>query len=146
MNPSRLSTAVFVPLLVALLLGSNSPMEYNDKTTCDGLTGTWTAVALTHNGFEMPEGMYRGRTITFTADQVTQFFPPKVVTTAPYRADLRLRPGHFGELNTGGVKQIYQMEGDTLRIAHRQSGKDERPKGFDDTPNDLVICTYKRVK
>ena len=50
----------------------------------------------------------------------------------------------FGPFPCVSAKCIFQIDGDTLRIASLPGRDNERPREFDD--EDVIIETYKRVK
>jgi uncharacterized protein (TIGR03067 family) len=140
-----------VCVLLALLLGSDSPKEYDDATAKgDRLEGSWLLVGYETGGEfqQMPEGLV----MTFEGGKAA-WWPhtgggPNLVM-ATYRTDPGIWPARLDRVDTGGFhkgktwKMIYQIDGDTLRIAYRMSGV-ERPTGFHG--NDLEIEIYKRVR
>jgi uncharacterized protein (TIGR03067 family) len=132
-------------LLVVLSLGSDSPGEYDGAAESDELEGSWRMVMVEYCGRDQPvpvKGAW-----TFRRGRST---PPLPDREGTYKADPSRKPAHLDETELCGQwkgktwKCIYQVEGDTLRIAVTSKG-DERPKNFDDK-KDLFICTYKRVK
>lgn len=138
--------------LVRPVVGSDSPKEYGDATAQgDRLEGSWLLVGYETGGevLQMPEGLvmtFDGGKAAWWPD--TGGGPNRVMAT--YRTDAATRPARLDRFDTGGFhkgktwKMIYQIDGDTLRIAYKLSGV-ERPRGFRDG-NDLHIEIYKRVK
>jgi uncharacterized protein (TIGR03067 family) len=140
-----------VGLLTALLLavqslGSGSPKDFDGAIEADELQGTWEAVA----------AEFRGKDAVFNAPWVWTFRDGKYVVKTPagttagtYRINRTTKPAHLDETPADGrykgqmQKGIYQVEGDTLRLAFTWLGTD-RPEDFD-KKSDLLLITLKRV-
>jgi uncharacterized protein (TIGR03067 family) len=135
-------------LLVLPSLGSDGPMEYDGGAeSTDGLQGTWREasselVGGPNRNWHERETLYtfsRGRFII--ADGRNEY-------RGTYKVDPSRTPAHLDELHSsdGRVwRYIYQVEGDTLKIAHVGTGAwNGRPTSFSD--DDIFIFTYKRVK
>ena len=112
------------------------------------LKGTWTVVSIEAAGKKVPEEFVKGQTITFDADKMTHKEKDKT-EPATYKIDAGQKPAHLDMTPTEGpdkgqtVKMIFQLDGDTLKIAGKMEPT-ERPKGFDD--KDVVVMTLKRQK
>ena len=132
-------------LLVVLGSGSDAPKDYDGAMGQDELEGSWRMVAVEYCGRDQPvpvKGAWTYRRGKFT--------PPLANREGVYKADPSRKPARLDETELCGQwkgktwKSIYEVEGDTLRIATMSKGE-ERPKNFDDK-KDLFIATYKRVK
>ena len=124
---------VLAILFVVLLLGSDSPREYDDRTTLDELAGVWQGV----DGLRKEVGFYDGiLTIRFSDGDVRR---------GSFRTGRAREPHHLEWILSGGLtlKCIYRIDGDTLRIACFECW-DRRPQGFDD--KGVIIFIYQRVK
>jgi uncharacterized protein (TIGR03067 family) len=140
----RLSLLLAV-LFVLLLFGSDAPKEYDDKTTVDPLEGSWRLIEWENFGEKTKSEdqcvwTFQGRTY------VSKSINKKV--RGSYHIDLAHNPPHLDrtsleESSKGQTRKcIYQIDGDTLRIAVSPSW--QRPQGFND--DGVYIFTYKRVK
>jgi uncharacterized protein (TIGR03067 family) len=133
-----------LPLLAAvlalLLLGSDSPKEYDDRAQDSGLEGEWVLLRLEVNGKLVPEWpshvtTYRGGRMQAGEAEGT------------YTVDDLVRPARLTEriAVTGETfPSIYQIAGKTLRVAFLKSLTDY-PTGFSDK-RELVIEVYRRVQ
>lgn len=133
-------------LLCVVALGSDSPKEYDDKVKVNTLEGAWWLTREELNGNKLNSSehemliYYKG---TFTRD-----FGDGKTKSGSGRIETTYNPPHLDWiLANGDIKYIYQIDGDTLRLASkpgRLPGETERPQGFND--KGLYVCTYKRVK
>jgi uncharacterized protein (TIGR03067 family) len=139
-------------LLSGVVLGSDAPKEYDDKTEVDSIEGTWRQIEVEFDGngkkFKPdPECVIGFRSGTFTSN-----YSDGDTDRGSYRIDNTCKPPHldwmpFSGLYRGKTLQfICQIDGDTLRIAYRRGVEDKvrRPQGFSD--DDIAVKTYKRVK
>ena len=135
-------------LLVVPLFGFDSPKEYGDRTEHVGIEGAWRLTEVQLNGNNAPPTQavdtFYTKTYTVTLNGKT--------SGGSYRIDITHKPSHLDltpsdPVASGGktVWHIYQIDGDTLRIA-RMSRKPTllRPQGFKD--KGLIVLTYKRVR
>lgn len=127
-------------LLIVPLLGSDSPKEYDDHATQSGLEGTWQVVECNFCGERSKPSqpwtllLRRG---TFVEDN----------------GDGNLRNGSYcidpmhnpRRLDRDGCKEIYELSGDTLRIAYRLDQPEQYPQGFAGGRCE-VVTVYKRVR
>src|SRR5262249_23260661 len=129
---------------LALAADEKKPDDVKDK-----LKGTWTIVALEADGKKLSEDLVKGQTMTFDADKVTHEEKGKK-EPATFKIDPSQKPGHLDMTPTEGpdkdktVKMIFQLDGDTLKIAASTKEGGERPKSFDD--KGIMIITLKREK
>jgi uncharacterized protein (TIGR03067 family) len=128
---------------LAIAADEKKPDDVKDK-----LKGTWTIVAMEVGGMKAPEEFLKGQTITFEGDKMTHKEKDKI-EPATYKIDASKKPGHLDMTLLEGadkgktVKMIFQLDGDTLKIAGKMKPED-RPAGFDD--KDIMIITMKREK
>jgi uncharacterized protein (TIGR03067 family) len=114
----------------------------------DKLKGTWEVVSMEVGGKKAPDEAFKGQTLTFEADKVISKGKDKP-DPATYTIDATKKPAELDIVPTEGpqkgktVKMIFQLDGDTLKIAGKMEPT-ERPKGFDD--KDVVVMTLKRQK
>ena len=141
----RRLSLLFAVLLVVPLLGSGSPKDYDGKTEYVGIEGTWRLTQVELNGTNGPPSQavhtYYSRTYTVTLNGKTSGGSYCIDTTHnPTYLDLTPSdPAAYGG------KHIYQIDGDTLRIARMSRRPDRlRPQGFKD--EGLIVLIYKRVK
>jgi uncharacterized protein (TIGR03067 family) len=145
----RRASLLFAVLVVVPLLGSDSPKQYDDRTECAAIEGTWRLTECTDNGEQM---RLSDRPMVLTLRRGTLTFDTGYghVDRGTYRIDSTRRLSHFDRVPAFGPfpcvsgKCIYQIDGDTLRIAGFPGKHNERPRGFDD--EDTIVETYKRVK
>jgi uncharacterized protein (TIGR03067 family) len=134
-------------LLSVVALASDSPKEYDGATEVVGIEGTWRETGFEANGqkiklnFEVVK-TYRSGTFTIVSPSPS---------AGSYRIDQSRNPPQLEWLPSSGahkgktIKWIYQIDGDTLKIACLANEYEKRPpQGFDD--KDLYVYTYKRVK
>jgi len=119
-------------LLCVVALGSDSPKEYDDKTENVGIEGRWRLTEIIDWNGEK-QGIQDMRPFRFEN----------------YRIDKNHNPPHldrsFADFKGRTFRFIYQLDGDTLRIAGNERGNfGRRPEGFNDIGN--YVWTYKRVK
>jgi uncharacterized protein (TIGR03067 family) len=129
-------------LLVAPSLGSDTPREYDGATEIAVLEGSWRLTKREIRGETEQLGSiqrvltFQGGTVTYTGDS----------RDVKYRIVPNCNPPHLDEVVQGQtLKFIYQIDGDTLRIAWIDGASPVRcPLGFNDVG--VIVQTYKRVK
>jgi uncharacterized protein (TIGR03067 family) len=132
-------------LLCVVALGSDSPKEYDDKTMVDPLEGRWQMIEWTCDGEKLngipEERVYHNGTYTINWSDGDTW-------RGSYRIDPTRKSSHLDWIPSGGsgkgqtFMNIYQVDGDTLRIA-AVNGK-QHPQCFKD--KGVYVTTYKRVK
>jgi len=134
-------------LLCVLMLGSDSPKEYDD-TTIVSIDGTWQLI----------EGEYRGQKtkprhqeVMTLHDGTYTYQSDNSIYRGTYRIDPVRKPPHLDWVRSNGDRPgktllfIYQIDGDTLRTGLMTSVNDrQRPQGFNGP--DVFVQTYKRLK
>jgi uncharacterized protein (TIGR03067 family) len=136
-------------LLAVVALGSDSPKDYDDKTEVAGIEGTWRLIELESSGKKQKPSTQHVLTIhNGTYTYVDGEGDPVRVNC---QIDPARNPPHLNIIPSIGFYQgvtIYQIKGDTLRIAKLPiilgDQRPKRPQGFND--QDVHIETYKRVK
>ena len=128
-------------MLVVALLGSNSPKEYDDRAQDGAIEGDWLLVRVEICGTTMDAGPYspcisRGGKFRWAGQDED---------TGTYSVDTGFQPPPLTEnAMEETYRNIFQIHGGTLRVAHRKPG-DGYPKGFDDRKN-LIVEVYRRVR
>jgi len=123
-------------LLVVPSLGSDTPKGDDGATEIDRLEGTWRATGKKPEEWSIT---YRGG--RYRIDETHR---------GRYRIDATRTPPHLDlvpEAGTQGTKSIFifQIDGDTLRIAWRLPPNEAvPPQTFDE--KGVVTATYQRVK
>jgi hypothetical protein len=129
-------------LLVGLLLGSDSPREFeNAAVTGDPLAGEWTRVGLVLDGADLgaPRWVFTFRGGKYTAH----------IGGAPETGYYTVNGWRLQTVRTGGVACyssghfLFRVEGDTLTFAYH-NGAAKRPDTFGGPG--MAISTFKRVK
>lgn len=143
----RRTTLLLSALLVLSLLGSDSSREYDGATEFVGIEGTWRETGFEANGQKINNNFevvttYRSGTFTIVSPGPS---------AGSYRIDHSRNPPQLEWLPSSGahkgktIKWIYQIDGDTLKIACLVHEYEKRPpQGFDE--KDLYVYTHKRVK
>jgi uncharacterized protein (TIGR03067 family) len=134
-------------LLVVPSLGSDAPKEYDGATVqVDELEGTWR---MTENDGMMVDPTSQ-RVTTFRSRTYTINWNDGDTDRGSYRIDSTHNPPRLSWVPSSGpwsghtTTAIYQIDGDTLRLAFYGFG-DDPPEGFEVTGR-YFVQTYKRVK
>jgi uncharacterized protein (TIGR03067 family) len=130
-----------------MALGSDAPREYDGETGWDdGLQGAWASVSYTRG----PDtGEWVGWGLSFSRGEYEFRTRQKIAERGTYKVGLRRGSHHLdltpvdSEVGLVAPRQLYQVDGDTLRVAWKPNGGG-RPKSFDE--DGILIVTYKRVK
>jgi len=139
-------------LLCVVALGSDSPKEYDDATMqVDELQGTWRLVGCEFDGRKAaapyPE------VLTFCNGTYTHKYYEHDTHSGSYRIDPTHKPQHLDRIASSGslkgrtCRDIFQIDGDTLRIANMSDqllNDKRRPQGFND--DNVFVLVYKRVR
>ena len=145
----RRATLLFAVLVVVPLLGSGSAQEYDDRTEYAAIEGVWRLTECTQDGEQMP----RSRlpiVVTLRGGKFTYDGGYRGIARGSYRAAKEGQLCHFdkdpvfGPYPCSPGRCIYQIDGDTLRIAGFPGKNSKRPHGFED--ENVIIEIYKRVK
>jgi uncharacterized protein (TIGR03067 family) len=134
-------------LLSVVALGSDSPKEYDDRAKVLSIEGTWRLIQTEDNGKKnstpYPEVTTFSNGVLAHNDDSSRH---------KYRIDPTAKPSHLDLLPISGKGEaercIYQIDGDTLRIASFlfvfDGEETRRPQGFGG--DNVWVATYKRVK
>src|SRR5262245_11766957 len=132
----------WVLMIASLAMAGN----LNADDPKEKLKGTWEVVSWVIAGEKEPEERWKGMVITFEGDSAT-WSGKGISDKNTYKIDAAQKPAHL-DLKTERkpekeIKAIYQLEGDTLKIAMTDDGK-ERARSFDEKV--YVVYTLKRKK
>ncbi len=102
------------------------------------------------DGKDAPADAVKDLVLTFDGDKMT--FSQRADTKKPatYKLDASQKPAHLDLMPSDGpekdmvMKMIYQIDGDTLKLAGPAKPDGDRPKGFDD--KGIMLMTLKREK
>jgi uncharacterized protein (TIGR03067 family) len=135
-------------LSTLVVLGSDSPREYDDKTGVVGIEGTWRLTEIEVNGRRKAKPNIVCIT-TFRGDTCTSRWSDGSTFRERYCIDSAQKPSHLDLIASEGAsttrKCIYQIDGDTLRVESRYDwNRTGRPQRFNEA-SDFVL-TYKRIK
>jgi len=125
-----------------LMLLAADPTK-NDK---DKIQGTWKVQAVTlPDGKPLPADQLPDVRMTFDGDKVVMTQDGKKVEEGTFALDPGKKPRAIDLLGKGGKTglQIYQFDGDTLKLAAAGEGKD-RPTDFE--AKGISITVLKRQK
>ncbi len=136
-------------LLGVALIGLLVAADEKKDDVKDKLKGTWDIVSMEIEGKKAPEEFVKGQTLTFEGDKLIHEEKGKK-EPATFKIDAAQKPAHLDMSPTEGpekgktVKMIFEITGDTLKIAGGKGPESPRPKGFDD--KGIMIITLKRAK
>jgi uncharacterized protein (TIGR03067 family) len=120
------------------------------RTDLDGLQGKWVLTSMETEGDVVPAedikdwtAVYEGNRLTLRAgDRIRR---RGIVTLAPDRTPKAMNTwDQDGPYDDQTVPGIYELKGDTLRLAFARPGQ-ERPKEFTSKSGTaFLVCVYKR--
>ena len=131
-------------LLSVVALGSDSPKEYDDKVNADEIEGTWQWTEFEGELFGMKYHPTHYSEMTLR-NGIFKLTVPE--WHGRYRLDPTHKPAHLDWMpaNRQTLKFIYQIDGDTLKIAgFPHEPTKPRPQAVND--KGVTVWTYKRVK
>ncbi len=111
------------------------------------LQGKWELTGVRIAGSDIPAGSVR-LVLTFQGDKVIAWKDDKKEEETTYTLDETKKPRHLTVARTAKEKEmraVYQVDGDTLKIAVSAKGTDGDRPGALDGP-DAVLLLFKRVK
>ena len=131
-------------VVLGLLLGSDSPKDYDDRIAPASLVGTWNLLRLTRNGQDDKAVEWN---LVFRADTYSWVGTVQVdgtykINTGRTPAELDLSP-MVAPRQSKTSRCIFRIDGDTLLIALFEP-ETERPRSFGD--KDIQTLTLQRVK
>jgi hypothetical protein len=135
---------LFAVLFVGLLLGSDSPREYEDSAVSgDPLAGEWTRVKLVLAGDDLGAPPWF---ITFRDGKYSaRLADGGAAETGTYTVN----GGRLDMVRTGGIvcnssgHFLFRVDGDTLQLSY-YNGATRRPETFGG--KDMALSTFKRVR
>jgi uncharacterized protein (TIGR03067 family) len=140
--------SVFLGLLAAFLLAD----EKRAGDDLDRLQGTWVLVSMEREGEQVPAEDIKGGTVTYEGNRATIRAGETVrrrgiVTLNPARTPKAINTwDQDGPYEDQTVPGIYELEGETLRLAFSRPGQ-ERPTAFATREGPAVLlCVYKRKR
>jgi uncharacterized protein (TIGR03067 family) len=140
----RLWAMSVVTVLAVLVSTSAGQDKGGDK---DKIKGNWTMASAKKNGKDVPQEEFKGIKFTFDGDKMIMMMKDMKMEM-PYKIDPTKKPKEVdvtlpdGKTGTG----IYELDGDTLKIAHGESG-DPRPKDFvSKEGSNISVMVLKREK
>jgi uncharacterized protein (TIGR03067 family) len=127
----------------SLLVSAASAQDKSDK---DKLQGTWLMVSGERAGKALPPEFAKDAKVVFAGDKLT-LKNKDFMLEGTFKLDPGKKPKEIDvDFNGKPGKGIYQLEGDTLKIAHGETG-DPRPKDFTTKEGDQVtVVVFKREK
>jgi uncharacterized protein (TIGR03067 family) len=122
---------VLCVLVVGVLVAAGELKAGDAKSK---LKGTWAIVSWVIAGEKQPEEWWKGMVLTFEGEIATWSGKGKPDKNA-YKIDAAQKPAHLDlqpeRRPEKKIKAIYQIEGDALKIAMTDDGR-ERAKNFDE--------------
>lgn len=139
---SRLAAAL-VALPIALLLGADDP----DKGDKAKIVGTWEITAAEQEGQTLPKSLLSGRTITFEKEKYIIRAGEKVEEEGTFGMDSEKSPKSIDLKIVKGSDEgkdqlgIYELDGDSLKIAFAMPGDETRPTEFTTSGEGAALFT-----
>jgi uncharacterized protein (TIGR03067 family) len=136
----------------ALLVAAQDPPKPDAKAEMKKMEGTWTFEKSVANGMEgIPAEDLKKARLYIKGDKRTIKVEEEVLAESQYTLDPSSKPKKITiKVLTGGLegkelKGIYELEGDTLKIAVGLEG--EMPKDFESKEgSNVLLQVFKRVK
>jgi uncharacterized protein (TIGR03067 family) len=137
---------VSAALVIGLLATMASAQDKSAKGDKEKFQGTWTIVSGEHDGQPIPEEAIKSIKLVYAGDKFTlQHGDQKTEGSFKLAPDKKPKAIDM-DMDGGVVKGIYQIDGDTLKLAHGKAG-DPRPKEFPKKEGSgLTVATLKRQK
>ena len=129
-------------LLVAAARAEDKPA----KTDKEKIQGTWALVSGERDGKPIPEERRKNSKVVFAGDKLT-IHNKDNEAEGTFKLNPDKKPKQI-DVDLGGqqAKGIYQLDGDTLKLANAKPGE-ERPKEFPKKEGSgLTVATLKRQK
>ncbi|HXG10950.1 MAG TPA: TIGR03067 domain-containing protein [Gemmataceae bacterium] len=143
---------VLLVLIVGLVLAAAQPKE-EVKRDLEKLQGTWIVASLIADGKEVPAEDLKDLRVVIKDNTYTLYVKDKVFEEGTFTIDPTKKPKTIDSTPTSGPNKgkkslgIYEIEGDTLKMASGPAGKDQRPKEFASKPGtEDELAVYKREK
>jgi uncharacterized protein (TIGR03067 family) len=142
-----------VCLLAAVLLalpsrGSDAPRGYDGAAEIDGIEGTWELTGIQVRANVIGSS---GLVTTYRGGTFTSHSAGGGTVSGIYHLDPARKPSYLDTRPSSGaargknLKFIYEVKGDTLRLAYPSDPDDfRRPQAFGG--EEVTVLVYKRVK
>jgi len=137
---------VSVALVIGLLIATAGAEDKSAKGDKDKLQGTWAMVSGERDGKPIPEEATKNTKVVFAGDKMTIHNKDRK-TEGAFKLNTDKKPKQI-DVDLGGKqgKGIYQLEGDTLKVAHGEAGA-PRPKDFSSKEGSgVTVVVLKRQK
>ena len=109
------------------------------------IQGTWALASGERGGKALPDEVTKHVKLVFAGNKITTKNKERQ-TEATFKLDPKKVPKEIDLDMDGSIgKGIYQLDGDTLKIAHGEVG-DARPKEFPKMGSGLTVLVLKREK
>jgi uncharacterized protein (TIGR03067 family) len=133
-----------------VLLGpvARAGAEETPKSDKAALQGTWSMVSGTQDGKPVPEDVIKRIKLVVSGDKMTQRMGDQKHEHA-YKLNADKSPKEIDvDLGDGKVgKGIYELKGDTFRVAHGSKPDSPRPKDFTSKEGSgVLVAEFKRAK
>jgi uncharacterized protein (TIGR03067 family) len=141
----QLSVVAACVLLVPVARAVGEEKPKGDK---DALQGTWSMVSGTQDGKPVPEDVIKRIKVVVSGDKMTQMLGDE-----KHEHTYKLNPDKspkeidvdFGDGKAG--KGIYELKGDTLKVAHGSKPGSPRPRDFTSKEGSgVLVAEFKRAK
>jgi uncharacterized protein (TIGR03067 family) len=137
---------VSVALVIGLLVAAAGAEDKSAKGDKDKLQGTWAMVSGERDGKPIPEENAKNTKVEFAGDKMVIHNKDRK-TEGTFKLNTDKKPKAI-DVDLGGQqgKGIYQLEGDTLKVAHGEAGG-PRPKDFSTKEGSgVTVVVFKRQK
>jgi len=134
---------LFGLVVVGLLVAAQPPKK-------DSIEGVWLASSMEMGGMKMPDEQTKDIKLTFTADKVT-LNDGRGDQPGSYKLDASKKPATIDITRLEGpekgttMKGIYELKGDTLKMA-MQHGEGDRPVKFESKPDTTILLIVLKKK
>jgi uncharacterized protein (TIGR03067 family) len=136
---------LFILIAACGLLGADKAKEKPSMADHEKIQGTWALVSAERNGKPLPDDVVRDIHLVFAGDKLITKVKDRE-TEAVFMLDPSKTPKEIDLDMAGSIgKGIYQLDGESLKIAHGEVG-DERPQEFSKRGSTLRVLVLKRAK